>query len=225
MSQSQELVTSGPALVELGRLVAQAQVLAESLEAGPEDLDARLSLARFSMHVPMDSGTIAWLDQMPEALSDGAEVLILRGLTEESAERPASALELYSRAAKSSPRSYAARFHCGRLLAVLRRYEESIPELQAASQLSPDTAEPYYALGIACKEAGLLNEAMEALAQAIDLNPLFPDTYLVAADVLGQAGEPEAAEEMLLRLRTFFAEAQALRERITAMEPEGRPAP
>lgn len=65
----------------------------------------------------------------------------------------------------------------GRALALRRRFDEAIPELEAAIRLDPSLAQALFALGQACGHAGRAKDAVRSLDAAVELNPYDPHLW------------------------------------------------
>src|SRR3989338_2008063 len=78
-------------------------------------------------------------------------------------------LVTYREAVAAKPNSSAARANLGMGYYGAKRYEEALPEFQAALKLDRNNVDAYYGLGLTLKASGEKKEAIEAFEKAIAL--------------------------------------------------------
>ncbi len=58
---------------------------------------------------------------------------------------------------------------------MIDKLEESISELKKAVELNPGDPDIYYTFGLTYSKCGMINEAIDAYKQAIELRPFFKE--------------------------------------------------
>jgi len=84
-------------------------------------------------------------------------------------------------------------------LSALNRPREAVLALREACRLNPNDAESRYQLGLACNEAGDLDQARRELEKAVQLNPGHAAAWYNLGLAQNASGQPDAAVATLLR--------------------------
>jgi DNA-binding SARP family transcriptional activator len=117
-----------------------------------------------------------------------------------------NALAAARKAVALDPKDALGHFAMGRALALRRRFDLAIPNLEMAVRLDPTLAQGYFGLGQASWYAGLPKEAIRILETAIELNPHDPHLWSFYHDqseayfALGLLAEAERAARAAARL-------------------------
>jgi 4-amino-4-deoxy-L-arabinose transferase-like glycosyltransferase len=135
----------GLQLLQVGEAERAADHLEKALAAGPRDGDAvRVALG---------------------------QALVQAGRAAVRAQKPDAAEPFFRRAAEMQPESAAVRQQHGLNLMVLRRYEEAVGELAAATRLDPRDADTLSRLAFCELKLGRVDDARVHAAAALHLNP------------------------------------------------------
>jgi Flp pilus assembly protein TadD len=73
------------------------------------------------------------------------------------------------------------------------RFEDAVGWFEVATAISPDTQTAHACIGMCLDELGRLEEAADALDNALDLQPMDPVALYAQACVQAQLGDTEAA--------------------------------
>jgi Flp pilus assembly protein TadD len=127
------------------------------------------------------------------------------------AKRWTAAVETFRKVTRLAPNLAEARAALGAALLALSRYEEAVPELQAAAERL-QSCQAWNNLGWASLMAGRMEEARAALVKAIEIEPtnLEPQRNLAALfETLTMPKEAEAAYDLILLTAPDDPEAMA----------------
>jgi tetratricopeptide (TPR) repeat protein len=142
-----------------------------------------------------------WLAQNPT----DARALFDAGYVADAESRAADAESLYRRAIAANAKSFEAHLSLGLLLARQGKEDDAHPELEMATTLDPEEAEPAMKARAwrALAQIDRKNDPTEAsndLLEALKLTPETTDDTLLAAGIAEQAGEFDAAEAAYRRV-------------------------
>lgn len=133
-------------------------------------------------------------------------------------------VSLWTNAAAEAPGNPTPHYNLGAALFSAGRFEEAIPEFQAAQRIQP-SGMALTGMGLALLGAGHPDQALPFLQQAVSLQPDDPDTYKnlgIAYEALGDRAAAMASFQTALRLAPSSVEvAQHLRRLVAE---EARPA-
>lgn len=158
------------------------------------------------------AGNEKWLEVNPEDAQIHAEL----GMCYFEADRSADALRHLSEAARLDPVA-GRHYDVGRLLLVMRLYQDAVMPFRRALALEPGMAASHYGLGLAFDGQGRLDEAVAAYTTALELNLDYADAHFNLARVLtvqGRYGEAVAHYRRALQLNPGDAETLAAIERL-----------
>jgi tetratricopeptide (TPR) repeat protein len=113
-------------------------------------------------------------------------------------ERNDEALEAFSRAVEISPDVASYHYCRGLVLEALERHEEAFEEFLCAAELEPDSRHQG-ARALALLQLGRVEEALDAVRSALDLDPNAAYLHLLRGMALDRAGHEEAAIEAYAR--------------------------
>lgn len=161
------------------------------------------------------AGNEKWLEVNPGDAQTHAEL----GMCYFEADRSADALRHLGEAARLDPVA-GRHYDVGRLLLVMRQFQDAMAPFRRALALEPGMAESQYGLGLAFDGQGRLDEAVAAYTKALELNLDYADAHFNLARVLtvqGKYGEAVAHYRRALQLNPGDAETLAALERVTAL--------
>jgi Flp pilus assembly protein TadD len=196
-----QLLQRADGLVREGLGGAAIPVYRELLRNEPQQVEARLHLARLLDQRDEHDEAISVLTQGLEATHDQTEFLLLRGSIlarrlryEESETDLRHLLRLY-------PSHAPGHFELGMLLWRRGLVIEAAAHFQRALEFQPDNARTYYYLADALNQAGDLVGAHSALKRALQVDPNEAKAYHLIGRVLDRMGRPEEAREMYCRAK------------------------
>ena len=191
------------ALLHNERKYAEAvPVLTRAVELDPENLTARMMLARsyvFSFNqlkLPnFVDLTLAQLNyiarespRFPAVHHHLALVYINTGDLAKAQEELNTELRLF-------PENAQARLELGETLLKLNENHRATDQLQIAAKQAPQMPPIYYALGKAYKADGQPAKALDALRQCAQLDPQFPDCHYLLGQLYRDLNQPEEAKK------------------------------
>jgi tetratricopeptide (TPR) repeat protein len=188
-----------------GDFKAAVPYLRKAFEIDPTNYDNGYDLAL----VYLETGATQSSREVIQALiqrQDKAELHNLLGDVEEKDGNVQQSAEQYETAARMDP-SEKNLFDLANELLLHRGFQPALKVLDFATQKYPHSAKLRVALGVAHYSLGQYNQALEALCDAVDLDP--KDTR--ALDFLGKMYDvaPEKANEVTRRLARFAREYPA----------------
>jgi len=160
-----------------GRISEATEVACEWASAEPGNVEALRACAELAAMVGRYSeaedalrSLLFYTPSDPQVLVSLGEVLLHRGHFEEAREQFEEAIHLTG----ASARAYAG-------LARAAVYDSGSPgdvlsSAEVAAAIAPDYAPAQIAMGVALRELGRVDEALELLQQAYDIDPAWPDT-------------------------------------------------
>jgi tetratricopeptide (TPR) repeat protein len=80
----------------------------------------------------------------------------------------------------------------------MRVWSDPVRLWEDAARKAPETYMAHYLLGLAHRDAGDCESAVDPFRRAIGLRPAHPDGYASLAQCLAEAGQPESARQVLL---------------------------
>ncbi|MEO8128295.1 MAG: tetratricopeptide repeat protein [Bryobacteraceae bacterium] len=191
------------ALLHNQRKYAEAvPVLARAVELAPENLSARMMLARsyvFSFNVlKLPNFVELTLEQLnyivkknpqfPAVHHHLALVYVNTGDFTKAAEELNTELRLF-------PENAQARLELGETLLKLNENQKAAGELQIAAKQAPKVPAIQYALGKAYKANGSTPKALEAVQRCVELDPQFANCHYLLGQLYRESDQPEKAKE------------------------------
>jgi 4-hydroxybenzoate polyprenyltransferase/Flp pilus assembly protein TadD len=125
-------------------------------------------------------------------------------------------------AVERRPSSAEARDALGRLLAATGDVEGAVAQLRTATELVADEAMYWNNLGAALRLSGRYDQSLEAIDEAIRLNPVAPEPYYgrgLTLDALGRTEEARRQYLLALELDPSHGPARSALERSAAARP------
>lgn len=182
--------------------------LTRSLSLDPHHFQSLYDLARIDMH---DGNFHAALEHLHACLAldpGNSRALDNLGVTLEALNRPADALDAYTRAVAaqrtSSSPSEQPFLNQGALLTTLNRAPEAVPPLEASVRLTPACTRCHEELARALAATGLLLPAIDQLRQAVALDPENPRLHFQLGQICRRAGLLREAETELKRSSALY---------------------
>ncbi|HID94355.1 MAG TPA: tetratricopeptide repeat protein [bacterium (Candidatus Stahlbacteria)] len=179
------------------------------IELAPQNINARVDLARYYMDEQNYRAAIPVLQKIVELDSTNSDAFYLLGVcysfeakdtTEDvKNEYYAKALAYFDKATTIDPQNEDAYFNWGTLLYKQRRYEEAIEPFKKAVEIVPDDKEAIIFLGAAYLMSKHYKEAVEAYTRAIELDPNDPELYTNRASAYWQLGMRDKADADIRR--------------------------
>ena len=133
--------------------------------------------------------------------------------------QPALALAAYDALLARSPGNADVLLGRGIAFTRLERWSEAEADLKAAAKASPAYADVWSALGNLYQWSGRPEQAIDAYARAIALQPDDPAGYLARARVLRAAGRAADARADLARARSLGADAAGIDAMLASIRP------
>jgi predicted Zn-dependent protease len=191
------------ALLHNERKYAEAvPVLKRAVELGPENLTARMMLARsyvFSFNqLKLPNFVDLTLEQLnyiarksprfPAVHHHLALVYINTGDLAKAQEELNTELRLF-------PENAQARLELGETLLKLNENHEATDQLQIAAKQAPQMPPIYFALGKAYKADGQTAKALDAARRCVELDPQFPNCHYLLGQLYRDLDQPEQAKK------------------------------
>jgi len=177
-------------------------VLKRAVELGPENLTARMMLARsyvFSFNqLKLPNFVDLTLEQLnyiarknprfPAVHHHLALVYINTGDLAKAQGELNTELRLF-------PENAQARLELGETLLKLNENHKAVDQLQIAAKQAPQMAPIYYALGKAYRADGQAAKALDAVRRCVELDPQFPNCHYLLGQLYRDLNQPEQAKE------------------------------
>ncbi len=191
------------ALLHNQRKYAQAvPALARAVELAPENLPARMMLARsyvFSFNVlklpnfvDLTLEQLNYIEkknpQFPAVHHHLALVYINTGELGKAVEELNTELRLF-------PENAQARLELGETLLTQNEYHKAADQLEIAVKQAPQMPPIYYALGKAYKADGAAAKALKAVQRCVELAPQFASCHYLLGQLYREQNQPEQAKE------------------------------
>jgi tetratricopeptide (TPR) repeat protein len=210
---------------DLGNLLHQQRRYAEALpvlkravELDPENLIARLLLARtyvFSYHeLQIPKFAELTLEQLNFIVSRNPRFPAVHhhlALVHINNGQPAKALGELTTELKYFPENAQARLELGETLIKLTQFRRAAEELLIAARQAPRMASVQFALAKAYKSDGQNAKALEAAQRTVELDPNFADGHYLLGQLYRSADQPDLAKqhfELFKRLKDSTAAAR-----------------
>jgi Flp pilus assembly protein TadD len=171
------------------------------LATEPDQVDARLHLARLLVSLDETGDALQALSDGLRVTPDQTEFLVLRGgLHARLRHYPEAETDL-RRALRLYPSHAPAHFELALLLWRKGLIAESALHFRRSLEFQPDNPRTHYYLGEALNQAGDLAGARTAVARALELDPADAKAHQLLGRILDRLGRPEEAREMYRRGR------------------------
>lgn len=156
--------------------------------------------------------TYSQMGEIDKALSDvdsllaanprHGEAFRLRGDLLLEADRPANAVEAFTKGIQQGLESAAVYTGRGAAYAKLRQWEKALADFDKGIKLRLDNPVPYKQRGVVKMETGQIQDAIEDFDRAITLKPDYWDAYMERANAYGSSGRFDVALTDLNRVLT-----------------------
>ncbi len=171
------------------------------LATEPEQVEARLHLARLLVSLDETADALQVLSDGLHLTPDQTEFLVLRGSIHGRLRRYPEAETDLRRALRLHPSHAPAHFELALLLWRKGLIAESALHFRRSLEFQPDNPRTHYYLGEALNQAGDLAGARTAVARALELDPADAKAHQLLGRILDRLGRPEEAREMYCRAR------------------------
>lgn len=194
---------------DLGALLHQEKkyaeavpVLKRAIELDPDNLTARLMLARsyvFSYHelqIPNFSElTLEQLNYIVKKNPRFPRVHHHIALVYINSGQPEKAVAELSTELKYDPADSQARLELGETLLKLNQYHRAVEELLLAAKQAPKAPDIQYALAKAYKSEDRTADALDAARKSVELNPQFANGHYLLGVLYRDSNQPELARQ------------------------------
>ncbi|MFP3895277.1 MAG: tetratricopeptide repeat protein [Anaerolineales bacterium] len=159
-----------------------------------------------------------------EKTSEEIEELLHEAEKAYQALRLEEALDLYQKAGRLQPESFAVHLGLAKTFTRMRRQEKALAATHQALELAPQRSEGHTILGTLLFLADQNDQAREALERAIELDAQCPEPHLTLAQVYADLGRTQDAENELKRARELIEQIpqQQRRKSLHAMALHAR---
>ena len=189
----------GNHLLAMGRQAEARKVFARVVGMDGGNTNAIAQLARIALERKAPGEAVGYLDRLPAAAKDRADLAILRMQADFALGREAEGDAILARVSAMASNDAGQSFALGRALASVGRYEEAEPLFSRAFEAEPGNFEALYFLGLAASHAGHSERARTLLAQARERQPENVDVLYDLAAVDMALDDKDDALELLAR--------------------------
>lgn len=175
-----------------------AQVEVASFGGGGQSVTQNIQLRPKAGAAVSPAATIA-AEEIDPAVPDDAKEKYRRGLKSAAEGKPEQAVRALEEAVKAHAGFYAARMALAEQLSKLGRYEEALAAYRKASELRPESADPYVGVGFALVGLKRYDEAIRLLRGVVEVDGTLPAPYLTLGYAEMLTGDYAAARAHLLR--------------------------
>lgn len=200
--QPQYLYDLGALLHQERKYAEAVPVLTRAVELAPENLTARMMLARsyvFSFHeLKLPNFVDLTLEQLNYIVNKDPRFPAVHhhlALVYINAGEPGKALQELNTELRYFPGNAQARLELGETLLKLNEIHKATDQLQIAAKQAPQMPPIYYALGKAYKADGQAAKALEAVRRCVDLDPRFASCHYLLGQLYRDLNQPEQAKE------------------------------
>jgi predicted Zn-dependent protease len=184
------------------KYVEAVPVLKRAVELDPENLAARMMLARsyvFSYHeLQLPNFVELTLEQLNYIVRKNPQFPGVHhhiALVYINAGEPAKAIEELNTELRYDPANAQARLELGEELLKLNQYHKAAGELLTAAQQAPRMPAIQFALAKAYKADGQMAKALEAARKCVELDPRFADGHYLLGQIYRDTNQPELARQ------------------------------
>ncbi len=167
------------------------------MDAG--NTNALVQLARLGLEQKAPAEALGYLDRLPAALRDRADLAILRMQADFALHREAEGNAILAHLSANTRNNAAESFALGQALASVGRYKEAEPLFSRTLEAEPGNFEALYFLGLAASHAGHNERAKSLLQQALDRQPENVDVLYDLAAVNIALNQKDDALALLAR--------------------------
>jgi Flp pilus assembly protein TadD len=199
--EASRLLQRADDLVRQGLAGAALPLFRELLQHEPQQVEARVQLARVLDERDEVAEAILVLSQGLDMAPDQTELLLLRGSILARQLRYEESEDDLRRVIRLHPSHAPGYFELGMLLWRRGLVVEAATHFQRALELQPENARTYYYLADSLNQVGDLVGAHSALKRALQVDPREPKAYHLIGRVLDRMGRPEEAREMYCRAK------------------------
>lgn len=199
--EASRLLQRADELLREGLGSAAIPLYRELLRSEPQQVEARLRLARLLDQRDEPNEAISVLSQGLELTPDHTELLLYRGSIQARQLRYEDSEADLRRVLRLYPSHASGHFELGMLLWRRGLVVEAGTHFQRSLEFEPENARTYYYLADSLNQVGDLVGAHSALKRALQADPHEPKAYHLIGRVLDRMGRPEEAREMYCRAK------------------------
>jgi tetratricopeptide (TPR) repeat protein len=177
--------------------------LRQAVAINPSLVPARLYLAHLYLDLARPERAKTELTTALESAPDQPQLLALLGEAERQLGHPDTTIELTEKALAANAGYAEARYYHGLALGDLGQRDEAIQDFERVLADGGTRFEVYSSLGSAYVEAGRLDQAIDALTDAIKLDPSRPEPMIELARAFRLKGQTTRAEAPLKEVRAM----------------------
>ena len=175
----------GHGSVESGNLAGAAEHFQRSIEAGGEDLWARMNLGVVLAQAGQLEQARATFEEAAQELGQSVTLAYNLGLVEAYSGRIDAAASRFAQAVELNPRHLPARENLAGMLATMGRFEESADQYLVAVEQAPNDPQTRVLYARVLAALGRRSEALEQTRVALQLSPGMPEGLSLDAELRG----------------------------------------
>lgn len=170
------LITLSDVYFVMGQFERTEQTLNAILIHDDEHVEAMLKLAQLYLYKEDHGKTFAFLSRALSLAPDDQRIFFLSGLTHKDLNDTSKALRDFHRTIQADQDHYDAWMQLG-VIAAAQNDSSAIHFFNNALDISPESTEAYYSLGMFYQENEQYEKAIEVYYQLINANPNYPKAY------------------------------------------------
>lgn len=199
--------------VLLNQFSDAAHYLELSLKLNPDDVEARYHLGRVRYQQNQFDLAIAAFQEVIKRDPANVKAFDNLGLSLEARNQPESATAAYKKAIEldeaASVHSEQPYLNLGALLSKANRFDEAIPLLTRAAEITPREFKPHYELAKAYFDSTQWESARRQAEEAIQLNPKDSSSHYLLGRVYQRLGQKARADEEFRRTAELIRDKNA----------------
>src|SRR6185295_223202 len=170
-----------------------------SIAVDPENTDAAALLGAYLNESGRGREAAELLQPFAERKDPDVDVLLARGAALAQIGDTNGALATFNRALAIDPSNAVAKANVGTVYLLVRDYARARAVMEEALVLDPNVSRAHNALGVIAADTGHLDEAIQHLKRAVELNPREWDTLFNLGKLLRRQGREAEARPYLER--------------------------
>jgi tetratricopeptide (TPR) repeat protein len=200
---------AGLNLVAVGKEDVAAEYFARAIALAPQDFMARYYLGLHYLTSKQLAQAAASAQAVIQLNPKYVDAYLVLGVAQEQLGQEAAAIQTYQQAIEITEqqplKTEKPSLYLARLLLSLQRYEQSLPPLQKAVALNPQSAEAQTLLGRVLSNLKRYDEAIQALQEAARLAPQDKSPHYLLMGIYQKLGNTSAAQREMQLFRALEA--------------------